>query len=726
MKLLPKVLIVASIPIIFGTSLLSLLAYLVSAQEIELDREKKARLVGADAMTLTTAASNSAMAVFQYGAFQTENTLKSYFESKQKAIEATARLKVAMASHPTKLADILLIEAHGKRLFELSDELIYLIHLGGVRFAPMRLKEIRGLLTDEQLSDQLDTAIDNLGKHDSSPSEEKINQYRTLINVVLYGGSALAVVLSILLPLLLSKGVTDRLKVIIENSERLARGAKLLHRLNGSDELSDLDHQFHIMASRLSELRAHETAILDNAGAVIVVIDRDAKILQISRESAQVWGYTAEDLIGRRIFSLTSLDSANDLRDQLQSLTVGSNATFEQSFTKHDGTVAVMLLNVHNGGHQGIYCVAHDITQRKALEQKLLEVEAKVRLLVQNLPAGLILIDKHGLINFANTSALKLFGAFALSELKDRSILQYLDLEGDESDLDALVSKYAGKSFLCEVVSASDRIPIELSLDVAEIDMEKYVLAILADLTDRLAVDRIKQQLVRTMSDDVAKPMYAIVDILQNLESGELGQVTDKAKERLRVSLKESERLVRLFEDFLRIRVNDDGLFEIVKKHSSLKEIVHRAVSAVQMKATPRNISLVEEISDCQVEVDADRIVQVLVNLLTNAIKFSPDQGTIIVRNILKATAVEIGVIDQGSGIPASALLSIFEPFKQARVSDATRKGGTGLGLAICKSIVEKHNGTISAINNQGAGSTFVVTLPLEAFDGLSGQNLTR
>lgn len=687
-----------------------ILAYLLSAQEAELSREKNARDAVSDGITLTTAVTSGAMAVFQYSSTQDENSLRNYPQSKQKVQDAIARLKILMASRPDQLNTVLRIEKQCTKSLDLSDEVIELIRKGGLHFAPMRLREIREIVNDQVLSNKLDMEIAGLDEPYVRKSDFTVSQYRQLIGYVLYGGSAFAILLSVVVPLLLGKQVTDRLSVIIENSKRLARRVPLLEPLKGADEIADLDHQFHEMAELLQEVSSHEREILENAGAVIFIIDQDTKIVEIAKECEKVLGYTVEDLFGRRLSSLIESESVSAFRSRLQSIEIGSKVIFEESFIKNDGQVIIMLLSVHNGGEQRYYCVAHDITERKELEKRLYDSEVKVRSLVENLPAGLMLIGRDGKIRFANQSAVRLFGS---NSLEDKLLLQRLKLKKEFSGIFELASEEAGTSFLSTIDNGeSVEVPIELSLEFADIDGEQYVLAIVADLTERLTIDRIKQELLRTMSDDVAQPMAEIALVLSSLRAGKLGSLTEKAYSRLDVSVNESERLLRLFDDFLKIRMGDE-LFAIIKTPTSLVEVVNKATGAVAMKASAKGISLLSTVTDCKIDIDSERIVQVLVNLFTNAIKFSPNQGKIEISSDVAGGAVRLSVRDYGSGIPGDALSSIFEAFKQAAVSDATRKGGTGLGLAICKSIIDKHGGKIWAENNDGLGATFFVTLPL-------------
>jgi len=141
-----------------------------------------------------------------------------------------------------------------------------------------------------------------------------------------------------------------------------------------------------------------------------------------------------------------------------------------------------------------------------------------------------------------------------------------------------------------------------------------------------------------------------------------------------------------------------------------LQEILDAVDEASRSFAEGKGVKLEIERAaapDDSLYADADRLVQVLVNLISNAVKFSPPEGTVKVTHKLDDDVVEFRVCDQGRGVPAKFKELIFERFQQVEVSDARQKGGTGLGLAICKTIVEMHNGSIAVESEEGKGSTF-------------------
>jgi signal transduction histidine kinase len=174
-----------------------------------------------------------------------------------------------------------------------------------------------------------------------------------------------------------------------------------------------------------------------------------------------------------------------------------------------------------------------------------------------------------------------------------------------------------------------------------------------------------------------------------------------------------TDRLVRLVNDILDIERMDAGHLPLERAPIGVGELVRQSAQALQGTAEDAGVQLRTEIEELTVCADADRIVQTLVNLLGNAIKFSPRGSTVTVTVGPGEECARFAVTDQGRGIPADQLDSIFERFNQVDASDAREKGGSGLGLAIARGIVESHGGHLWAESTPGEGSSFCFTLPL-------------
>jgi PAS domain S-box-containing protein len=231
-----------------------------------------------------------------------------------------------------------------------------------------------------------------------------------------------------------------------------------------------------------------------------------------------------------------------------------------------------------------------------------------------------------------------------------------------------------------------------------------------AELQD---LDRKKDEFVQNVSHDLRTPLTFVKAYVELLLDGTLGPITDPQRDSLDIVTQRTDAITRLVDDILTLQQLDRGAMRMMPV--AMGDLVRSVVQGAEATAAQTGITVRVEIAEAlpPVYVDRDRLVQVLDNLLGNAIKFSPDGGIITVRIRPVDTAVQVEVADQGIGIPADKMDKIFERFYQVDGSSRRRFGGTGLGLAIVKRIVEAHNGKIWVDSEEGKGSTFSFTLPI-------------
>jgi DNA-binding response OmpR family regulator len=234
------------------------------------------------------------------------------------------------------------------------------------------------------------------------------------------------------------------------------------------------------------------------------------------------------------------------------------------------------------------------------------------------------------------------------------------------------------------------------------------------DISQRYALDRLKDEFISTVSHELRTPLTSIRGALGLLSSGILGELNEKAGNLLRIATSNSDRLVRLINDILDLERIQSGRAPIAFRSIQLSEVVHQAIDGMQPVADAAGVQLIHDTTKAEISGDADRVLQVITNLLSNAVKFSPPNSTVSVMMRPGPAGVTLSVIDQGRGIPADKLESIFGRFQQVDASDSRQKGGSGLGLAICRTIVLQHAGRIWAERNPVRGSTFRVFLPYQ------------
>lgn len=234
------------------------------------------------------------------------------------------------------------------------------------------------------------------------------------------------------------------------------------------------------------------------------------------------------------------------------------------------------------------------------------------------------------------------------------------------------------------------------------------------DITERRTVERMKDEFVSVVSHELRTPLTSIHGALGLLASGLLGTLSENGQRMLGIAVQNTDRLARLINDILDLERLESGKVTLAKQTCDAADLMVKAAEVMQTMAENAGIALSVSPQSVQLWADPDRMIQLLTNLLSNAIKFSPQGTTVWLTVECLGNEMLFQVKDQGQGIPADKLESIFERFQQVDVSCSRKKGGTGLGLAICRSIVQQHGGQIWAENTLlGKGSTFYFTLPI-------------
>ncbi len=245
------------------------------------------------------------------------------------------------------------------------------------------------------------------------------------------------------------------------------------------------------------------------------------------------------------------------------------------------------------------------------------------------------------------------------------------------------------------------------------------------DVSERRRLEKMKDEFISTVSHELRTPLTSLRASLGLISSGSLDKRPEKQKQMLEVAIGNCDRLVRLVNDILDFDKVEKGGMPLHLEVLPVGDILRRAADVEHEAALKAQITFrFDTPNGLLVNVDLERMLQVLAELVSNAIKFSPPQ-TIIK---LAAQAVEndevcVSVADQGRGVPQEKLDMIFERFQQGDASDSRALGGTGLGLAICKKIVEQLGGRIWAESEPGKGSTFLFTVPLGRVEASAESN---
>lgn len=241
---------------------------------------------------------------------------------------------------------------------------------------------------------------------------------------------------------------------------------------------------------------------------------------------------------------------------------------------------------------------------------------------------------------------------------------------------------------------------------------EQALFCIAQDVTEKNRIEELKKEIVSMVSHDLRSPIMAITSAIYLMRNGKDVQLTPTMEKHLTTAQVSADRMKTLVDDLLDIEKIKSGKLEIDQQNVDLAEVFDEVVLSLSPRAKTVDVSLEVEGEPPVAYIDHDRIVQVIVNLVANALKFSPAGSTIRLEGTLSEKGVSVFVQDEGPGIPPDLLPVLFERFTQAKAGGAAAKGGSGLGLAICKSLVELHGGSIWAEAPQTGGTRIVFTLP--------------
>lgn len=389
------------------------------------------------------------------------------------------------------------------------------------------------------------------------------------------------------------------------------------------------------------------------------------------------------------------------------------------------------------------------LLQRQLLNQESIAAnlsrhEHQMRLVVDALPALVSYIDTHHRYRF-NNYAYELWYNLPYQQIKGRQVGDIVSLPVYRKMLPYLEQALTGEKVTYEIEmmqSSGQKVWASVSyIPDWEAGRIKGLFSLINDISDRKATERLKDEFVSVVSHELRTPLTSVHGSLKLLTTGALGQLDTQGQELLSIALQNTQRLTRLLNDVLDLERIQSGHLRGNPTICTAQALISQATQSMQSMAdeyaitlvtapgpAPRHTSAHHPLHTLQVWADPDQIIQTLTNLISNAIKFSPQGEAVTIQarpaNPKTGRYVEFLVKDSGRGIPTDKLETVFERFHQVDASDARERGGTGLGLAICREIIQQHKGRIWVKSIHGKGSTFYFTLPLPP-DQLTSKQIT-
>ncbi len=356
-----------------------------------------------------------------------------------------------------------------------------------------------------------------------------------------------------------------------------------------------------------------------------------------------------------------------------------------------------------------------DLTRREAEAQtESAETQTRQDALFDSMIEGVLVLDEQGRVQFANSAFAEMFATNGI--LRGKTLLEAVRQHEVAKIFEQ--ARAVGRVIDHELQLPGNP-PRWLQINAAVLTdarRRKFgTILVFHDLTRLKQLERQREEFVANVSHELRTPLSLIKGYVETLLDGAKDN-PEVAEKFLRTIERNANRLDLLIQDLLTISALESGRVTLELQPVNLKALAEKVFSHLQSKAENKNVTLVNELPESTVNADANRLDQVLTNLVDNAIKYGRADGTVTVGGKTLADGTwEIFVRDDGPGIPAAAIDRVFERFYRVDKARSRDQGGTGLGLAIVKHIVQAHGGEVRCESEPGQGATFFFTLPVAA-----------
>jgi len=521
------------------------------------------------------------------------------------------------------------------------------------------------------------------------------------------------------------------------------------------------------MEAALKASEQQKRAVFDQTFEFIGLMTPDGLLIEANRAALEFAGISEKDVIHKPFLETPwwthSTEQQEKLRRAIEAVNRGEFVRFEATHTDKDNRLHYIdfsLKPVKDPSGKVIFMIpeGRDITEHKLTELSLRERDKQYHALIETTATGFLVIDQKGAVIDANAEYVRLTGHRDLKEIKGRCVLEWTAESGKIKNTDALALFFReGKIRNLEIeYRAPDGTitPVEINATIIEMDGVRYGLSLCRDITERRrrekaireltvekqaaeAASRAKSSFLSTMSHELRTPLNIIITSSGVLHAGMLGELAPKQKEYLGNVLSSGRHLLGLITDMLDLNEIENEKMEMTFTLLDAKTAIKEIVGAFRQSGLYEGVTINESLElepGTQVLADAQRLRQIMANLLANAIKFTEATGSVAVEagiadgRQLKAAGgapqnlpdtdkyLLVCVRDTGIGIKPQDMAKLFKPFSQVDSSDNRKYEGTGLGLVLAKKLVELHKGAIWAESVYGKGSAFFFVLPLEKY----------
>jgi PAS domain S-box-containing protein len=502
---------------------------------------------------------------------------------------------------------------------------------------------------------------------------------------------------------------------------------------------------------QLRRERDFSDAVLESLPGVLYLYDQDGKFLRWNKNFEAITGYSAEEIQGMHPLDFFQAGEQRLLADKIEQVFHQGQTTVEAAFLFKDGRTRPYHFTGLKTRLDGIDCLVGwgiDISERRQAQDAVLASEARYRALFEYAPDGIVIADHESNYIDANPSICQMLG-YSRQEMvclgaadivvfdEPRQIGAALDVIRSKADYhrEWLFRRKDGSIFPAEVRATmmpdgnllgmirdiTDRKETELALRELNETLETKVVERTEELRAALvraeAADRVKSAFLATMSHELRTPLNSIIGFTGIILQGLAGPLTPEQTKQLGMVKSSSRHLLELINDVLDLSKIEAEQLEVRSDPFDLKASIERVVASVRPQVENKGLTLTANISADlgQMVSDRRRVEQILLNLISNAVKFT-ERGTVTVDAEIvedNGSQLSLRVSDTGIGIKAEDLATLFRPFRQLDTGLSRQHEGTGLGLVICSRLATLLGGGISVTSQWSQGSQFTIVLPL-------------
>jgi signal transduction histidine kinase len=346
---------------------------------------------------------------------------------------------------------------------------------------------------------------------------------------------------------------------------------------------------------------------------------------------------------------------------------------------------------------------AKELAQLKETQSKVM---SRVRQFITGFPFGLVILRMDQRIKAINKVAAELFQypEYAVAKQPVNKLFPTIDrFDPAKPSMRLLARKQSGENFATEVF-----------VNLLEMGGEELLFISVQDVNERHRLEQLRSDLIAMVSHDLRAPLASLRITLEMVCEGTYGNLSDRGNSLVSQGVTSVEYLNTLVEGLLESERAETGSIQLQYKETSIGAVVGKAIGALPAHEGKDRPTVETELTNDAIKVDEGRIVQVLINLISNALKYSPSGSKVLVKAGIEGLGAKFQVVDSGPGIPVEARSFIFDRYRQLEQPAKERRSGFGLGLAICKALVEKHGGKIWIEDNESGGSIFCFSVPVK------------